>query len=244
MLMISWVGPRKCGPLLKIAFNLVTSRPWLLRAVNSWLAVWRASTALASSTTASRLRSNSTLGIGPRSVNSAGRSRTSAAPPSPATIHWRTLPHRCSIRLPMLFREAWERHHTCSSVNWPRQCLILARALTNSLPASLPTAPAKSSAVMLLAPCRSLHQLDLARVVHFDVGPVLPADHHPMNPDGFALVVGGRVVDSCLAEFRPSILGDDHTQVSRVTMVRLGVQEDLPGTGATLRPLDEHFHRD
>ena len=44
--------------------------------------------------------------------------------------------------------------------------------------------------------------------------------------------------------FRPSNLGDDHTQVFRVTMIRLGVQEDLPGTSTAFRLLDEHFHRD
>lgn len=65
-----------------------------------------------------------------------------------------------------------------------------------------------------------------------------------MNPDGLALVVSGRVVNSRLAESRPAILGDDHTQVFRVTMSSLGVEEDLPRASATLRPLDEHFHRD
>src|SRR4051812_16676915 len=73
-----------------------------------------------------------------------------------------------------------------------------------------------------------LHQLDLAGVVYLDVGPVLPADHHPTNSNGLALVVGGWVVDSCFGEFLPPIFGDDHPQVLRVTVVRLGVEEDLP----------------
>src|SRR5439155_5784604 len=89
-----------------------------------------------------------------------------------------------------------------------------------------------------------LHYLDLAGVVYLDVRPLLLADHHSTHTDGLAVEVGSRVVDSRLAEFRPSTLGDDHTQVFGVTMVRLGVQEALPGTGAALRPLDKHFHRD
>src|SRR5262245_48393593 len=214
------------------------------RASRSWRAVCRASTALASSTTASNLRNNSSLGIGPRSANSAGRSRLSAAPPNPATIHWRTVPQRCRIRLPMLLSEGRERHHTCSSLNWPRQCLILARALANSFAASVPTAVANSSAVIPVSPWRSLHQLDLAGVVHFDIGPLLPVDDHPTDTDGLALVVGGRVVNARFAEFCPASLCDYHSQVFRVTVVRLGVQKHLAGAGAAFRPLHQHLHRD
>src|SRR5688572_8337374 len=65
-----------------------------------------------------------------------------------------------------------------------------------------------------------------------------------MNTDVLVFEVRSRVVDSCLAEFYPSTFSDDHAQILRVTVVCLGVKEDLPGTGATLRPLDEHFHRD
>src|SRR5947209_7507850 len=89
-----------------------------------------------------------------------------------------------------------------------------------------------------------LHHLDLARIIYFDVRSLLLADYHPTNSNGFAAEVGGRVVNARLAEFRPSNLGDDHTQVFRITMVRLGVKEDLARAGATLRLLDEHFHRD
>ena len=56
--------------------------------------------------------------------------------------------------------------------------------------------------------------------------------------------MGGRVVNARLGEFRPSTFGDDNTQVLRVTVARLGVEEDLAGAGATFCPLDEHFHRD
>src|SRR5947209_59682 len=86
------------------------------------------------------------------------------------------------------------------------------------------------------------HQLDLAGVIDFDVGPVVPADHHPTNPDGLALVVCGRVVDPRRTELRPSVFGDDDAQVLRVTVVRLGVQEHLPGTRAAFRSPDDHFH--
>lgn len=43
------------------------------------------------------------------------------------TIHCRRLPLRCRSKLPMLLSEGRERHHTCSSVNWSRQCLRISR---------------------------------------------------------------------------------------------------------------------
>ncbi len=55
---------------------------------------------------------------------------------------------------------------------------------------------------------------------------------------------GGRVINACFDEFRSSAFSNDHTQVIRVTVIWLGVQEDLAGAGATLRPLNDHFHRD
>src|SRR5262245_59767905 len=119
------------------------------RPSSSWRAVSRLSTSLASAVTASSPRSSSPAGMGPRWANSAARSRTSAAPPRPATTHWRRLPHRCRTRLPMLLREGCGRHHTCTSSSWPRQCLILPRALVSSFAASAPTAAARSSAVSM-----------------------------------------------------------------------------------------------
>ena len=37
-------------------------------------------------------------------------------------------------------------------------------------------------------------------------------------------------------------LSDDNAQILRVTVAYLRVQEDLAGTSAALRSLDEHFH--
>src|SRR5262249_22526693 len=98
-----------------------------------------------------------------------------------------------------------------------------------------------SSAVMELS---LLHQLNLARIIDFDVGPVLLADHHATNTDGLASVKGRWIVNSCLAEFPPAVVSDDDPQVLRVMVIRLGVQKNLPRTRAALRPLDEHFDRD
>src|SRR5262249_51540863 len=147
-----------------IAASPVTSKPWMRRDSRSWRAVSLPSTSFASPITVSSLRSKSAFGIGPRSANSAGRSRLSAAPPSPATIHCRTLSHRCRIRLPMLLSEGRERHHTCSSVNWPRQCLILPRALANSFAPSAPTAAATSSAVIIKRLLFDRDSLEVANV--------------------------------------------------------------------------------
>src|SRR5262245_16080323 len=79
-------------------------------------------------------------------------------------------------------------------------------------------------------------------MVDFDVRPVLLANDHSMNSNVLAFEVGSRGINACFAEPRPSALGDQHAQVLRVTVVSLGVKEDLSGTDATLRPLDEHFH--
>jgi hypothetical protein len=63
-----------------------------------------------------------------------------------------------------------------------------------------------------------------------------------MNPNGFALEMGGWVVNSRLAEFRTTTFGDNYAQVVGITIVRLGIKEDLSGTGAMFRSLNEHFH--
>ena len=78
-----------------------------------------------------------------------------------------------------------------------------------------------------------------------DIDALLREKHPtPFGSKNWHVEVGGRVVYARLAEFRPSILGNDHAQVVRVTMIRLRIEEDLLGAGATFRPLNEHFHRD
>src|SRR5207244_10129139 len=67
-------------------------------------------TASASLSVASSRASNAALLRGVRSLNSRGRSRVSAAWPSPETTHCRTLPDRCSSRLPMLLLARSEEH--------------------------------------------------------------------------------------------------------------------------------------
>ena len=52
-----------------------------------------------------------------RSANSARRSRRSSARLNDVTSHCRTLPSRCSSRLPMLFEAGLGRHQTCSWVS-------------------------------------------------------------------------------------------------------------------------------
>ena len=42
-------------------------------------------------------------------------------------IHWRALPQRCRMRLPMLFDSSLARHQICSSVNFSRQRSIFGR---------------------------------------------------------------------------------------------------------------------
>src|SRR5579862_1264693 len=50
-------------------------------------------------------------------ANSAGRSRWSSCLLNDVTSHCRTLPFRCSTRLPMLLLASLGRHHTCSSLS-------------------------------------------------------------------------------------------------------------------------------
>src|ERR1700720_2478937 len=57
------------------------------------------------------------VGVNCRSENSAGRLRASFNCLNDETSHCRTLPLRCSIRLPMLLLASFGRHHTCSSLN-------------------------------------------------------------------------------------------------------------------------------
>ena len=70
---------------------------------------------------------NSGIELPPRAENSRSRSRVSGAPPTPATIHWRTLPARCSTRLPTAFSFSLPRAQTCSSVSLPRSVPCAAR---------------------------------------------------------------------------------------------------------------------
>src|SRR5208282_4080064 len=78
--------------------------------------------------------------------------RTSGAPPRPEMIHCRTLPERCSTRLPALFEAALGRHQISSSVSKRRQSAIRRR-----LPARAARAPLRTSRAM----CASL---DLTRM--------------------------------------------------------------------------------
>ena len=71
--------------------------------------------------------SSSPRAIDSRCANSASRSRPSAAPPTPATIHCRAFPHKCNTRLPILFDSSFGRHQICSSVNRSRQRSIFGR---------------------------------------------------------------------------------------------------------------------
>ena len=81
----------------------------------------RSMTAAASSTVARRRSDSSAAGTPPRAANSASRSRRSGAPPTPAMIHCRTLPQRCSTRLPTAFSCSLPRAQIWSEFSFPRQ---------------------------------------------------------------------------------------------------------------------------
>src|SRR5690242_14080070 len=75
----------------------------------------------ASLTAARNPRISLARGTGPRAANSSSRTRWSGAPPSPETIHWRTLPAKCRARFPALFEDSFWRHQISSSVRSFRQ---------------------------------------------------------------------------------------------------------------------------
>ena len=117
---------------------------------------------------------------------------------------WRRLPQRCRTRLPTLFRDGWDRRHTYSSVNWPKQCLILPRALVNSFAAPRPTAVANSSAVIPVCSLTVISPTRSGRGRPLRCRALLSADHNPTHPDRLAPVVGGRVVNARIAEYCPA----------------------------------------
>ena len=69
-----------------------------------------ASTASVSASVSFNFANNSARGSKRRSSNSSCRTRRSGCPPTPLTIHCRTLPARCSNRLPILFDSSPARH--------------------------------------------------------------------------------------------------------------------------------------
>src|SRR5208337_1140882 len=77
----------------------------------------RSSTWAASSSVAPSQSKSSAAVPPPCAANSAGRLRVSSSRLNEATSHWRTLPFKCSSRLPIEFEASLGRHQICSLVS-------------------------------------------------------------------------------------------------------------------------------
>src|SRR5262245_16999552 len=100
----------KCSTTCSTAPRPVVAIPWIVIGALSARSSSRAMTAQASSTVAVSAASSSALPTPSRAANSPLRSRRSGAPTRPEQIHWRTLPCRCSSRLPTLVARSCGRH--------------------------------------------------------------------------------------------------------------------------------------